>query len=390
MMRKAARLNSAWAFLLLSWSKSPPGEPGITIDGEPPIITSITRTSPLRDILRIGLAVDSIALEDGTEYKGYTADEIKTIMEDNREDTIIMGLKNPAATSLSTRATTLPKSKEVTLPNGPLGVIFQGLPSQISKMTAESPMRATFRIGMVADKLSLPDGTEYMGLKAKQLSKTLSGTHDMEGRILYLKNPGARDIAQKSTTTLPLPAGDLGLTFSGEPAVIVEVAEGSPLAGKVWAGQQVDTIILPNGTEYDVVDGLEAMDIFEESANSEGRFMLLTNMDENVKLPNEIEVTLPAEKLGITFQGSPPVITKVSKDSPVKDEFMIGLAVDTLKLADGTRHMELATSTLVQLLRDTADMEGRKVVLKNPATTKFTKKPSVVKVSLPRGKLGES
>jgi hypothetical protein len=166
--------------------KIPPGDPGITIDGEPPIITSITRTSPLRDILRIGLAVDSIALEDGTEYKGYSADEIKTIMDDNREDSIIMGLKNPAATSLSTRATMLPKSKEVTLPNGPLGVTFQGIPSQISKMIPESPMRSTFRIGMVVDKLSLPDGTEYMGLKAKQLSKTLSATHDMEGRVLYL------------------------------------------------------------------------------------------------------------------------------------------------------------------------------------------------------------
>jgi hypothetical protein len=101
MMRKAARLNSAWAFLLLSWSNSPPGEPGITIDGEPPIITSITRTSPLRDILRIGLAVDSIALEDGMEYKGYAADEIRTIMEDNREDTIMMGLKNPACSHLT-------------------------------------------------------------------------------------------------------------------------------------------------------------------------------------------------------------------------------------------------------------------------------------------------
>jgi hypothetical protein len=118
--------------------------------------------------------------------------------------------------------------------------------------------------------------------------------------------------------------------------------------------------------------------------------MLLANLDEIVKMPDEIEVTLPAEKLGVTFQGSPPVVTEVAKDSPVKDEFMIGLAVDTLTLADGTRHMELATSTLVKLLRDTADTEGRKVVLKNPATTKFTKKPSVTEIALPRGKLGES
>lgn len=370
--------------------KIAPGDPGITINGEPPLITSITRTSPLRDTIRIGLAVDSVALEDGTEYYGYSADEISTALEDNGEDFITMGLKNPAAATLSTRATTLPKSKEVTLPTGSLGTVFQGTPSHISRMSAESPMRGTFRIGMAVDKLTLPDGTEYTGLKAKQLSKTLGATSDIEGRVLYLKNPNARDIATKSTTKLPLPAGDLGVAFSGEPAMIDEVAESSPLAGKVWPGQLVDTIVLADGTEYDEVDGLEAMDILEESAESEGRFLLLTNLDEIVKMPDEVEVVLPADRLGVTFQGSPPVISSVAKDSPVKDEFMIGLAVDTVTLADGSKHMEFATSTLVKLLRDTADQEGRKVVLKNPATMKFTKKPAVVELTLPRGKLGES
>jgi hypothetical protein len=72
----------------------------------------------------------------------------------------------------------------------------------------------------------------------------------------------------------------------------------------------------------------------------------------------------------------------------VREEFMVGLAVDTVTLADGSIHMELATSTLVKMLRDTADMEGRKVVLRNPATMKFTRKPAVVEVSLPRGKIG--
>lgn len=70
-------------------------------------------------------------------------------------------------------------------------------------------------------------------------------------------------------------------------------------------------------------------------------------------------------------------------------EFMVGLAVDTVTLADGSIHMELSKSTLVKMLRDTADMEGRKVVLRNPSTMKFTRKPDVVEVTLPRGKLGK-
>jgi hypothetical protein len=367
----------------------PPGDKGITIEGDPPTITSIARTSPLRDNIRIGLAVDSLALEDGTEYIGYSAEEVVTCLEDDGKDTITMELKNPQVVSLSTRSTTLPKSKTITLPIGAIGAIFQGAPAKVSKMTPDSPMRGIFRLGMVVDSLIFPDGTEYRGLKAREISKTLGASSDVEGRVILLKNPAARDLPQKSTTKVPLPAGDLGLTFIGEPASIDDVAETSPLAGKVWAGQLVDTIVLPDGTEYDELDGLETMDILEESADSEGRFLLLTNFDEVVKMPDEIEVVLPAERLGVTFHGSPPVISKVSKDSPLRDEFMVGLAVDTVTLPDGSIHMELATSTLVKMLRDTADMEGRKVVLKNPATMKFTRKPAVVEVSLPRGKLGE-
>jgi hypothetical protein len=282
------------------------------------------------------------------------------------------------------------KSKEVILPTGRHGMIIQGAPAKISRMTSDSPMRGIDCLGMLVDKLSLPDGTEYRGINARQLSKALGASSDVAGRVLYLKNPGALDLAKKSTTKLPLPVGNLGLTFIGEPAVIHEVAETSPLAGKVWPGQLVDTIVLTDGTEYYDLGGLEAMHILEESADSKGRFLLVTNFDEDVTMPDEVVVELPASHLGVTFEGSPPVITEIAEDSPLKDELMVGLAVDTVTLADGSKHMEFATSSLVKMLKDTDDMVDRAVVLRNPSTMKFTSKPAVVEVTLPRGELGES
>jgi hypothetical protein len=117
----------------------------------------------------------------------------------------------------------------------------------------------------------------------------------------------------------------------------------------------------------------------------------VVNCEEGVTtMPDEVEVELPASRIGVTFRGSPPVVTKIAEDSPFLDgELMVGLAVDTVTLADGSKHMQLSTSTLVKLLNDTADMEGRKVVLRNPSTMNFTRKPNVVEVPLPRGKLGK-
>jgi hypothetical protein len=88
------------------------------------------------------------------------------------------------------------------------------------------------------------------------------------------------------------------------PATIDEVAENSPLAGKVWAGQLVDTIVLENGAlTYEKVDGNVLMDILQESAESEGRLLLLTN-------PNNVE-----DEIEVTPPGPPQVIAEVS---PIK------------------------------------------------------------------------
>ncbi len=366
----------------------PPGDAGITVDGDPPTIVQVDRTSPLKDKLRVGLVVDSVELDDGFTILGHTADEITELLADNEGDERVLHLKNPSATSLSERAVILPEEKVVDLPSGKLGVVFAGFPAKVARMSDASPVRGKFRIGMAIDSFIMPDGTEYSGLSAEELVGALAESIDTEGRKVILKPPTSKTLSKVSTTKVILPAGDLGLTFDGEPAVITEVSEQSTLKDRLYAGQMVKTICLDDGTEYDDLDWNDVQEILGDTEDSTGRWMLLENQEPIIPLPDEKMVYLPTERLGVSFSGTPPTITKIAEESPVATEFMVGLAADTLIMPGGPTYMELSTPELVKLLKDSVDVEGRMITLKNPATTKMTKKPDAMEVKLPKGKLG--
>jgi hypothetical protein len=64
------------------------------------------------------------------------------------------------------------------------------------------------------------------------------------------------------------------------------------------------------------------------------------------------------------------VIGVIKDDSPVKDQFCIGMVIDILSLPDGTHQSNLPMcSEVAQLL-----LEGRDVYLVNPKTMKLTEK----------------
>ena len=366
----------------------PPGEAGITVDGDPPTIVKVDRTSALKDKLRVGLVVDSVELDDGYTISGHTAEEITEILADNEDDERILNLKNPSAASLSERSVTLPDEKVVDIPTGKLGVVFAGFPAKVARMSDASPVRGKFRIGMAVDSFVMPDGTEYSGLSAEELVGALAESIDTEGRKVILKPPTSKTLSKVSTTKVILPAGDLGLTFDGEPATITEVSEGSSLKDRLYAGQMVKTVCLEDGTEYDDLDWNDVQEILSDTEDSTSRWMLLENQEPIIPLPDEKMVYLPTERLMVSFSGKPATITKIADESPVAGEFMVGLAADTLIMPGGPTYMELATPELVKLLKDTVDVEGRMLTLKNPATTKMTKKPDAMEVKLPKGKLG--
>mmetsp|Transcript_21708 Transcript_21708/g.24738 ORF Transcript_21708/g.24738 Transcript_21708/m.24738 type:complete len:491 (+) Transcript_21708:116-1588(+) len=92
-----------------------------------------------------------------------------------------------------------------------------------------------------------------------------------------------------------------------------------------------------------------------------------------MSIEEEIEnvVTLPTGTLGVTFKGSinkgsPPIIKRVSEDSPLFDKIKPGAAavVDTVTVG-GKDYIGLNASELAQLLRDTTDITDRTMKLRS-------------------------
>ena len=49
-----------------------------------------------------------------------------------------------------------------------------------------------------------------------------------------------------------------------------------------------------------------------------------------------IKLPLPTGKIGVVFKGTPPVVTKVADDSPLKGKVKAGFIVEAMTLSDGT------------------------------------------------------
>jgi hypothetical protein len=145
-----------------------PGDAGIIVVRDPPTIVQVDSTSLLKDKLRVGLVVDSIELDDGNAISGHTAEEITDILvkvSKGEQRTLI--LKDPNSTALSERSMKFPNEREVDIPAGDLGVVFEGSTARVAKISDALPVRRKFRMGMIADSRLMPDGTKYSGLIAE-------------------------------------------------------------------------------------------------------------------------------------------------------------------------------------------------------------------------------
>lgn len=377
----------------------PEGDLGMTladVDGKA-VVTRIASGSPLKKDMRVGLGVDKLILEDGMVVTGSSADEFtEFISDDNKSSGRVLVLANPKLMA-SPKAITLPHSKTVELPVGMLGVSFKNREHTIiTGLTKESPLRGKVRVGMAVDSVTMTDGTEFRGLNAHDLSDALKSSIDSEGRKMLLKHPASKDLPTLSTTKVYLPdlgnAGEMGISFAGDPAAFKEVAETSPVYGKARRGQVVLTIGWADGTEYDTVDADDLEDILQDSSGTEGRYLLLKNMPEPPA--NELIIPLPAGKIGLVFKGSPPSVIRINPDSPLYDlSSLVGMVVDTVTLKNGEVTYELDAHELTGILNANIESEGRVVRFINPATTELSipptlEKPDEMEVILPAGKLG--
>jgi len=213
-----------------------------------------------------------------------------------------------------------------------------------------------------------------------------------------------------------LEPGSLMAHFDGDdnyPPRVKELGEDSQLhAFGIVPGMVVDTLELGNdGTTFYEMTTSDLVEHLKDSNDQDGRVLTLINPSVRELTPTPgipdrgvlleggepIEVTLPAGKIGVVLTDQPPVVSRISDESPlVGTGVEVGMWVDTLTVHnDGDDeeephvYYELEASELTQLLKDHAESEGR-VVRFIPAGMELSKPPGVeaLELYLPTGSIG--
>mmetsp|Transcript_13617 Transcript_13617/g.19969 ORF Transcript_13617/g.19969 Transcript_13617/m.19969 type:complete len:372 (-) Transcript_13617:366-1481(-) len=80
-----------------------------------------------------------------------------------------------------------------------------------------------------------------------------------------------------------------------------------------------------------------------------------------------VKIPLPTGSIGITFKGTPPTVTKIKDDSPLKARIKEGYIVEELLYGEGHEYSvpgAHGTSSIVKALKDSSEEDGRVIVMK--------------------------
>jgi len=376
----------------------PEGDPGITVtnvDGIA-IITKISAQSPLKHLVRIGMAVDSFTLPDGSTMTGGSAAKVTEWLRFNQLAGRVMILKDPSLGDLSP-STYSQANVTVDLPLGnidDLGLIIQGNDiATFEGVTRYSQLYGKVPASMVIGALRIPDGREFQGLNQSFLAKVLQETQDIEGRILYLMNPGDGELPTEPVLKAFLPVlgncKELGLVFGSNPARVRFVNQASEMNDIIKKGMEVIKV----GWKYEPQNqDLSAESVTDSLTESSGtdRFILFRNIYKAI--PDEVEVNFASGRIGIIFGDHPPRVKGFTQGCTVSHLIDVGMVADTLILESGRRYMNLETTKLTRTLIANAASNRRVIRFINPATVELStggdlERPDMMNLVLPPGKL---
>eukprot|EP00548_Thalassiothrix_antarctica_P005950 CAMPEP_0194147238 /NCGR_PEP_ID=MMETSP0152-20130528/22603_1 /TAXON_ID=1049557 /ORGANISM="Thalassiothrix antarctica, Strain L6-D1" /LENGTH=793 /DNA_ID=CAMNT_0038847955 /DNA_START=66 /DNA_END=2447 /DNA_ORIENTATION=- len=345
-----------------------------------PILTRIDYDSPLRKELRVGMVVDTIVFEDGYKISGFSAKEIEGLLDasdDNAKRTIIF--RNPDS-ELSSRSSSLPLFQRIDLPAGTaneIGLRLTGEVAKITSITAGSPLDGSVRAGFVLETMKHPEGHEFRALSGKEMTRCINSTSAVEGRIAILKDPKQNKLPSMTTTKLMIASegtlDDFGISVEGDIATIANVTNVSPYNGLINRGFRVKFFGWADGTEFEELTANELTEVIRDSSGVEGRYMLLENETAEEIAPTIVNIELQPGQLGAVFKGVPPVLTRLSPDSPLNGLVEIGMVVDVLKLSTGKVYSDMDTLEFSNALKMSSDDPLREIRFINLDEVELTK-----------------
>eukprot|EP00548_Thalassiothrix_antarctica_P008328 CAMPEP_0194132366 /NCGR_PEP_ID=MMETSP0152-20130528/2848_1 /TAXON_ID=1049557 /ORGANISM="Thalassiothrix antarctica, Strain L6-D1" /LENGTH=766 /DNA_ID=CAMNT_0038827401 /DNA_START=56 /DNA_END=2356 /DNA_ORIENTATION=- len=181
----------------------PTGKLGITFTGSVPIAKSFRDDSPVAGSYPPGMYVDKLVMPDGYSQSGMNTRELVNLLgQFTEEEGRCLVLRNLKTTQPSMKQVLFPNEKTVTISTGKLGLSFKGRKiARISRIHQDSKMKGLVYIHMIIDTISIPGGSTFSGMTAKEAARILGDTKNVGGRTITLKGPDSNDISIRNITT---------------------------------------------------------------------------------------------------------------------------------------------------------------------------------------------
>jgi hypothetical protein len=210
--------------------------------------------------------------------------------------------------------------------------ILQKQSTIILRFLDNSPLKDKYAhiVGMVVESITLTPGVHFRGLAAAELRQSLTDTKHIKGRKLHLKG-------FKSTQPLDGPDENTGPSIAVSPKDISREPSylrrhSNPETSSTQKQEQIQEL--------------------------------------STRFPDTVTLDLPTGHLGIAFanERQSTIVLRFLDNSPLQDKYpkIVGMAVDSLTLPHRMQLQGLVASELRQVLNDTNQLTGRKLILRNP------------------------
>jgi len=219
--------------------------------------------------------------------------------------------------------------------------------------------------GYIVESVMLGNGEEEVITSKKQLVVLLTENANDTGRVLKCK------IAYKDEIEVEIPAGsNLGFKISTRKGVpsITNIAPSCSLKSVMSASMVVNKVILEDyemiGCDTDTINV-----ILEDTAGLSGRKLVLlkpgSELSERTINFESKTLELPSGMIGIKLGAGVASIEEVAPESPLFGQIYPGMAIQALRVPNGTQYDDLSGLVLQKVLMETSSIEGRVVNLIN-------------------------
>jgi len=374
----------------------PPGPIGLIFSKDRPAhVKKIKDGSVLEGIVEPGMMVDTMETPDGTKYYNLDGTKLASLLKRYKEVegrkvrfitadmeiTPSPGRRVVGGGSSSVASSNASSGIIVPLPTGKLGMSFRGKkkpPAVISKIRPGGPMEAYNINGKAIDTLTMGDdgnNAVHFEMNAEEVTNLLQSTSDKPGRVMKVRDPSStRFKTLPDEMTVVLPTGSLLCSIAGTPPHVKSFKDGSPIAGIVPPKMFIDAIQMPNGYTRKGMSAVELVQLLGSHRAVEGRTLVLKNSktqqpssEPEETFPDELVLTLPSGKLGISFKGRTARVSRIHSGSILADQLYVGMLVDTVDIPGSSLFSGVKASEASRILKDTSRVEGRVLTLRAPS-----------------------